>query len=94
MTHDPLSLTRQLSAFNTMNPPSNERECAQYWGCLFEAAGFDVRYFEFAHHRAYACRIISDLVRDSFGHSVYPLLLIDLFRTTEGVIYGKSNRVV
>lgn len=52
MNFDPVSLTRKLVSINTINPPGNERECAQYLGGLLEAAGFDVRYYEFADRRA------------------------------------------
>jgi succinyl-diaminopimelate desuccinylase len=52
MTHDPLSLTRKLLAFNTINPPGNERDCAEFLGGLLENAGFDARYYEFADKRA------------------------------------------
>ncbi len=96
MTHDPLSLTCKLLAFNTINPPGNERECARFLGGLFEGAGLDVRYFEFAHQRAYACRAISNPVRDSFSYSVY-LVAADHFtpdKYVNGVTYGQSNRVV
>ena len=51
MTRDPLGLARQLLAFNTINPPGNERECARYLGRLLEDAGFSTRYFEFADRR-------------------------------------------
>jgi len=46
MTHDPLSLTRELLVFNTIKPPGNERDCAEFLGGLLESAGFDTRYYE------------------------------------------------
>jgi succinyl-diaminopimelate desuccinylase len=44
-------LTRELLAFNTINPPGMERACAQRLGALLEAAGFSVSYHEFAEAR-------------------------------------------
>ncbi|MBL8512613.1 MAG: M20 family metallopeptidase [Betaproteobacteria bacterium] len=43
----PLRLTRDLLAFNTINPPGQEEECARHLGHLLEAAGFDVKYHAF-----------------------------------------------
>jgi succinyl-diaminopimelate desuccinylase len=48
---DPLSLTRNLLAFNTINPPGQERNCAEYLGCLLEETGFRVDFYEFAEGR-------------------------------------------
>lgn len=48
---DPVELTRTLVAFNTINPPGNERPCAEYLGHLLEAGGFTVTYHEFADRR-------------------------------------------
>ena len=42
-----LSLTRKLLSVNTVNPPGNERACAQYLGTMLEEVGFEVRYYEF-----------------------------------------------
>ena len=47
----PLQLTRDLLHFNTINPPGMERDCARYLGKLLEAAGFEVKYHEFAASR-------------------------------------------
>jgi succinyl-diaminopimelate desuccinylase len=46
-----VELTRELIRFNTINPPGNERPCAQHLGRLLEAAGFTVAYHEFADTR-------------------------------------------
>ena len=46
-----IDLTRNLLAFNTMNPPGQEQECAKYLGRLLEAVGFQVRCYEFAPQR-------------------------------------------
>lgn len=48
---DPRSLTRQLLAFNTINPPGMERACARHLGAMLESAGFRVSYHEFAEAR-------------------------------------------
>ena len=46
-----LELTRDLLSFNTINPPGQERECAQYLGKLLEDGGFTVAYYDFAEGR-------------------------------------------
>lgn len=48
---DPRALTRELLAFNTINPPGMERACARHLGALLEPAGFRVAYHEFAEGR-------------------------------------------
>lgn len=48
---DPRALTRELLAFNTINPPGMERACARHLGTLLEGAGFRVQYHEFAEAR-------------------------------------------
>jgi succinyl-diaminopimelate desuccinylase len=48
---DPRALTRELLAFNTINPPGMERACARHLGDLLEDAGFAVSYHEFAEAR-------------------------------------------
>ncbi|MEO1520275.1 MAG: M20 family metallopeptidase [Cyanobacteria bacterium J06633_2] len=48
---DSIDLTRDLLAFNTMNPPGQEQACARYLGSLLESVGFDVRCYEFAPQR-------------------------------------------
>jgi succinyl-diaminopimelate desuccinylase len=48
---DPRALTRELLAFNTINPPGMERACAQRLGKELESAGFRVAYHEFAEGR-------------------------------------------
>ncbi|MBT8367667.1 MAG: M20 family metallopeptidase [Deltaproteobacteria bacterium] len=46
-----LALTRKLLSFNTINPPGQERQCAQYLGKLLEDGGFKVAYYDFAESR-------------------------------------------
>lgn len=48
---DPVELTRKLVAFDTINPPGNERDCAKCLGALLEGGGFTVSYREFADRR-------------------------------------------
>ena len=48
---DPRALTRELLAFNTINPPGMERACARRLGAILEAAGYSVAYHEFAEAR-------------------------------------------
>lgn len=48
---DALELTRELLRFNTINPPGEERACAQRLGELLEQAGFAVGSYEHAPGR-------------------------------------------
>jgi len=48
---DPRALTRELLAYNTINPPGMERACARHIGAILEEAGFGVAYHEFAEAR-------------------------------------------
>lgn len=48
---DVIALTQALLRQDTINPPGRERECAHQVGGLLEAAGFEVRYLEFAEAR-------------------------------------------
>ncbi len=48
---DARALTRELLAFDTINPPGLERACARRLGALLEAGGFRVAYHEFAEAR-------------------------------------------
>ena len=50
-TLDPRALTRELLAFNTINPPGMERACAQRLGAILEDAGYAVAYHEYAEGR-------------------------------------------
>ena len=45
------SLTRKLLGFDTMNPPGQERGCAEYLGRLLEDGGFDTHLYEFGEGR-------------------------------------------
>ncbi len=49
---DVVELTRTLVGFDTVNPPGNERACAEALGCILEGAGFACAYHEFAPGRA------------------------------------------
>jgi len=48
---DPVELTRALVRFETVNPTSPERACAEHLGALLEAGGFAVARHEFAPGR-------------------------------------------
>jgi succinyl-diaminopimelate desuccinylase len=48
---DPRALTRELLAFDTINPPGMERACARHLGAMLEKAGFRVAFHEFAEAR-------------------------------------------
>ena len=49
---DPVALTSRLIAFDTVNPPGNERECAQYLADLLAGAGFEIRLVPLGDGRA------------------------------------------
>ena len=48
---DAVSLTRTLLQFDTINPPGQERECAQNAGAMLKEWGYSVEYQEFAEGR-------------------------------------------
>lgn len=48
---DAVALTQALVRFDTINPPGNERPCAEYLGVLLEARGFTVTYHAFDEGR-------------------------------------------
>lgn len=49
---DPVVLTQQLIAFDTVNPPGNEQACAQHLADLLAAAGFAVQLLPLGEGRA------------------------------------------
>ncbi len=49
---DAVELTRRLIGLDTVNPPGNERACAEALGKILEGAGFACAYHEFAPGRA------------------------------------------
>lgn len=49
---DAVTLTRDLIRFDTVNPPGNERPCAEHLGRLLQDAGFAVSYHDLAPGRA------------------------------------------
>jgi len=51
MKNDPVSLTRHLISFDTVNPPGQERQCAEYLGMLLQDCGFEVASYEFGPDR-------------------------------------------
>ena len=48
---DAVALTRELVAFETINPGGEEHDCAHFLGSLLGQVGFDVSYHEFAPRR-------------------------------------------
>lgn len=48
----PITLTQELVRFDTVNPPGNERACAEHLARLLEAAGFAVEIAPFGEGRA------------------------------------------
>jgi succinyl-diaminopimelate desuccinylase len=51
-------LTRKLLAFDTVNPPGNERPCAEFISGILRDTGFEVRPFEFDQRRT---SLVADL---------------------------------
>ena len=49
--NDAVALTRTLVAFDTVNPPGQERECARHVGAMLQEWGFTVDYFEYEDSR-------------------------------------------
>ena len=50
-TPDVIALTRELLAFDTVNPTSTEALCAAHLGALLEEGGYDVRAYAHAEDR-------------------------------------------
>ncbi|PIF02050.1 MAG: hypothetical protein CR996_02030 [Draconibacterium sp.] len=48
---DVIALTRELIAFNTVNPPGNESDAARFLGNLLSESGFNVEYIPFEKNR-------------------------------------------
>ena len=48
---DPISLTRSLLRFDTVNPPGRERDCARFAGRMLEEWGYRVDYHEYEDAR-------------------------------------------
>ena len=48
---DAVALTRELLAFDTINPPGAEQRCAEHLGTLLQQSGFHVEYASFAPAR-------------------------------------------
>lgn len=49
---NPVELTRDLIRFKTINPPGDERPCAEFLGRILEGAGFETRYYPMGDNRA------------------------------------------
>jgi succinyl-diaminopimelate desuccinylase len=52
MTTDAVELARELIRFDTINPPGQEKACAEHLGRKLEAAGFRCDYIEMGEGRA------------------------------------------
>lgn len=50
--HDPVALTQELIRFNTINPPGNERACAEHLAKRLETAGFAIDLVPYGEGRA------------------------------------------
>ncbi len=48
---DVISLTQKLIQFNTVNPPGNEKEIAEFCGEWLRERGFSVNYYQYAENR-------------------------------------------
>lgn len=46
-----ISLAQKLIQFNTVNPPGNEKEIAEYCGKLLQENGFDIKYYPYKENR-------------------------------------------
>lgn len=51
-TPDPVELTRELIAFDTVNPPGQEKRCARFLADILSGAGFETTLREFGSDRA------------------------------------------
>jgi len=52
MLISPIDLTRELIRFKTVNPPGDERPCAEHLARILESAGFDTELIPFGEGRA------------------------------------------
>lgn len=50
---DVISLTRKLLSYNTVNPPGNEREIAEFTGEILLQHGFHVEYIPYGENRSH-----------------------------------------
>jgi succinyl-diaminopimelate desuccinylase len=74
-SYSPLALTRDLIAFNTVNPPGREQDCARFVGRLLEDGGFNVAYHDFDEGRT------SLIARKIFNDDRPPLCFTGHFDT-------------
>ena len=68
-TASPLELTRKLLAFDTVNPPGDERPCADWIAGILADAGYTVQRYEFDERRT---SLVADF-RFSSGGSRDPI---------------------
>jgi len=97
-----LDLTRELIRFNTVNPPGNERACAEHLARLLERAGFRTELVPFGEGRAQLIARIgasSDKLPLCFTRHLDTVLLgarpwsFDPFAgvTGDGKLYGRGS---
>ncbi len=66
---DVIELTQKLIRFNTINPPGNEKEIAEFCGKLLKENGFDVRYYTYKENRV---NVIAEI---GVTKNSYPIVL-------------------
>jgi len=105
MTQHPINavaLTQKLIQFNTINPTSSEKDCAEYLGNLLQEHGFQISYHDFAPGRTnLIARIGNDAKRPPLcftGHiDTVPLgqanWSVDPFAgdIVDGKLYGRGS---
>lgn len=70
-----ISLTRKLIAFDTINPPGNEKEIALYVGNLLSENGFKVEYIPFETDRLHV------IAEKGINHEIPPVVFTGHFDT-------------
>jgi succinyl-diaminopimelate desuccinylase len=86
---DVISLTSKLISFNTINPPGNETQMAEFIGEILANNGFTVGYFEFGENRKH---LIAEKGHSSSGK---PLVLSGHFDTVPlGTQHWRHNPFV
>ena len=101
MTFSPLNLTQELIRYKTVNPPGDERPCAEHMGRILEGAGFKTELIPFGEGRAQLiARIGSSVAKPPLcftGHlDTVPLgaqpWAVDPFAATieNGKLYGRG----
>lgn len=66
---DVIKLAQKLIQFNTVNPPGNEKEIAEYCGALLSNSGFDVKYYPYKESRL---NVVAEI---GLSDDAYPIVL-------------------